>query len=108
VWQKWTGLPFVFARWVVRRDLPEADRARLVRMLDRSIAEGWTHFERVTARRAAHLHMTIEEMREYLQGFRFRMTAAEHQAIDKFRQLDAAVREAGGLQEDKAQTERKK
>lgn len=94
VWQKWTGLPFVFARWVVRRDLPATERERLVAMLDRSIAEGWKHFERVTAPRATQVHMTIEEMREYLQGFRFRMTAAEHQSIAKFRQLDAAVREA--------------
>jgi chorismate dehydratase len=94
VWQKWTGLPFVFARWMVRRDLPESERARLVAMLDRSIAEGWTHFERVTAPRAARLNMDIEEMREYLHGFRFRMTAAEHQSIAKFRQLDTAAREA--------------
>jgi hypothetical protein len=38
--------------------------------------------------------MSIEEMRDYLQGFRFRMTAAEHQSIEKFRQLDAAARSA--------------
>jgi chorismate dehydratase len=94
VWHKWTGLPFVFARWMVRTTLPDADKARLVSMLDASIAEGWAHFERVAAPRAADLSMTIEEMREYLQGFRFRMSGAEHQAIGKFRQLDAAAREA--------------
>ncbi|HEX5132157.1 MAG TPA: menaquinone biosynthesis protein [Candidatus Krumholzibacteria bacterium] len=94
VWYKWTGLPFVFARWMVRTDLPDADKARLVEMLDTSIAEGWKHFERVVAPRAGDLNMTIEEMRDYLQGFRFRMTAAEQQAIGKFRQLDAAAREA--------------
>ena len=94
VWHRWTGLPFVFARWMVRTDLPGEDKARLVRMLDASIAEGWAHFERVAAPRVADLTMTIEEMREYLQGFRFRMTAAEQQAIGKFQQLDAATREA--------------
>jgi chorismate dehydratase len=94
VWHKWTGLPFVFARWMVRTTLPDADKARLITLLDRSIAEGWTHFERVVSPRAQDLHMTIEEMRDYLQGFRFRMTAAEHQAIDKFRQFDDAARQA--------------
>jgi hypothetical protein len=79
---------------MVRTTLPDADKARLVSMLDASIAEGWAHFERVAAPRAADLSMTIEEMREYLQGFRFRMSGAEHQAIGKFRQLDAAAREA--------------
>jgi chorismate dehydratase len=94
VWHKWTGLPFVFARWMVRTTLPDADKAHLVTLLDRSLAEGWTHFERVVSPRAQDLHMTIEEMREYLQGFRFRMTAAEHQAMGKFRQLDDAARQA--------------
>jgi chorismate dehydratase len=93
VWYRWTGLPFVFARWLVRESLPAVDKARLVSMLDASIAEGWKHFERVVASRVADLNMSIEEMREYLQGFRFRMTAAEQQAVDKFRQLDTAVRE---------------
>ena len=94
VWHKWTGLPFVFARWMVRKNLPDADKARLVSLLDASIAEGWAHFERVVSPRVADLNMTIEEMREYLQGFRFRMSAAELQTIGKFRQLDAARREA--------------
>lgn len=94
VWHKWTGLPFVFARWMVRTNLPDADKAHLVTMLDRSIAEGWAHFERVVSPRAHDLHMTVEEMRDYLQAFRFRMTAAEHQAIGKFREFDEAARRA--------------
>lgn len=94
VWHKWTGLPFVFARWMVRTALPDGEKARLVTTLDRSLAEGWSNFERVVSPRAQDLHMTIEEMRDYLQGFRFRMTAAEHRAIAKFRQLDEAARQA--------------
>jgi chorismate dehydratase len=94
VWHKWTGLPFVFARWMVRKEMPDADKARLVSLLDASIADGWAHFEEVVAPRAADLNMTIEEMREYLQGFRFRMSAAEQQAIGKFRQLDLSARDA--------------
>lgn len=94
VWHQWTGLPFVFARWMVRRDLPDADKSRLVSLLDASIAEGWGHFERVVAPRTADLNMTIEEMREYLQGFRFRASAAEQQSIGQFRQFDAAASEA--------------
>ena len=33
-----------------------------------------------------------DEVREYLQAFRFRATAAEHEAMAKFRELDAALR----------------
>ncbi len=94
VWHKWTGLPFVFARWMVRRSLADADKARLVTLLDQSLAEGWAHFERVVSPRAHDLHMSVDEMREYLQAFRFRTTAAELQAIEKFRSFDDAARQA--------------
>lgn len=36
-WSEWTGLPFVFAVWIVRRGLPEASRG-LLRTLQRNIA----------------------------------------------------------------------
>jgi chorismate dehydratase len=94
VWHQWTGLPFVFARWMVRAALPDDEKARLAAALERSLADGWSHFERVVSPRAQELRMTIEEMREYLQGFRFRATPSEHQAMAKFRQLDAAARRA--------------
>lgn len=95
VWQKWTGLPFVFARWVVRKDLPVADRDRLCALLEQSIATGWPQLDRIAAPRAAALHMTIDEVREYLEGFRFRATAAEHEAMARFRELDASARDTG-------------
>jgi chorismate dehydratase len=94
VWHKWTGLPFVFARWMVKKEVPTETKAMIVEKLNASIADGWDRFETVVAPRAHELNMTTEEMREYLQGFRFRMTTAEHQAIGKFKQLDAAAREA--------------
>jgi chorismate dehydratase len=93
-WQDWTGLPFVFARWVVRKNVPEADRARLSGLLEQSIADGWPQLDRIAATHAATLHMSIDEVREYLQGFRFSATPAEYDAIRKFRRLDAAAREA--------------
>jgi len=91
VWHQWTGLPFVFARWVVRRDLLESDRARLSELLEQSIASGWSQLDRIGARRAAALGMTIDEVREYLQAFRFRATAEEDAAMKMFRELDASL-----------------
>ena len=93
VWHQWTGLPFVFARWVVRHDVTEADRARLATLLEQSIATGWQQLDRIGARRAAELNMTIDEVRDYLQAFRFRATPEEHAAIQKFRELDASLRD---------------
>jgi chorismate dehydratase len=92
VWTKWTGLPFVFARWVARRDLCDDDVTRLGAILERSLSEGWDHLDRLAATHADRLNMSVDEVREYLRGFHFRMSAAEHEAARKFRELDAAMR----------------
>jgi chorismate dehydratase len=90
-WTEWTGLPFVFARWVARRDLRGADRDRLCALLERSMAANWKQLDRIAVSRAAELGMTVAEVREYLEGFRFVATDAEHKAMTKFKELDAAL-----------------
>lgn len=92
VWNQWTGLPFVFARWVVRRDVPAAAREELRDFLEQTLARGWSRLERIAAERASEVHMTPAEVREYLEGFRFRATAAEYEAMARFRELDTSVR----------------
>jgi chorismate dehydratase len=91
VWTEWTGLPFVFARWVARRDLRGADRDRLCALLEQAMADNWKHLDRIAAPRAAELGMTIAEVREYLEGFRFMATDAERKAMARFKELDAAL-----------------
>jgi chorismate dehydratase len=91
-WTQWTGLPFVFARWVARRDLRGADRDRLCALLEQAMARNWKSLERIAAPRAAELGMTVAEVREYLEGFRFVATDAEHKAMAKFKELDQATR----------------
>jgi chorismate dehydratase len=92
VWTEWTGLPFVFARWVARRDLRGADRDRLCALLEHAMAKNWKQLDRIAVPRAAELGMTVAEVREYLEGFRFVATDAEHKAMAKFKELDAATR----------------
>jgi len=92
VWHGWTELPFVFARWVVRDDMPPTLREELVARIDASIDAGWRDFDLVVADKAHELGMTIAEMREYLEGFRLRMTDLEREAVARFRELDGATR----------------
>jgi len=93
VWRAWTGLPFVFARWMVRRDLDGEVKRALDRRLARSVREARKQLDAIVAPRAKDLGMTTAEMREYLEGFAFSAGAAEHEAMERFRQLDAATRE---------------
>lgn len=92
VWRAWNDLPFVFARWMVRRDTDGVERDKLVDMLARSLDAGWKNVDTIVAPRAHDLGMTAAEMHTYLEGFRFRMTDAEETAAARFRELDAALR----------------
>lgn len=94
VWYEWTGLPFVFARWMVRKDLAEEHKRDLIDRIDRSIETGWNDFDAIVEPWSHTLSMTIAEMRGYLEEFRFQMGAEEDAAVERFRQLDEAARAA--------------
>jgi len=91
VWNRWTGLPFVFARWVVRRDLEAPLKRDLVDRLERSLASGRHRMDEITEPRTHDLNMSVEEMRDYIEAFDYQMTGKTHEAIGRFRQLDEAA-----------------
>jgi chorismate dehydratase len=91
VWHDWTGLPFVFARWVVRRDLDPSLKRDLVDRIDRSLESGRGCMDEIIEPRGQDLNMSVQEMRVYLEAFDFRMTGPAHEAVGRFRQLDEAA-----------------
>jgi chorismate dehydratase len=93
VWNDWTDLPFVFARWVARKEMPASEKNQLCQALAASLEYGWNDFEQVVAPKMRELSMSLEEVRAYMEGFRFQMTGLEHEAIERFRQLDGAAME---------------
>lgn len=95
VWNEWTGLPFVFAQWVVRRGLDADAKTALSSALEDSLKSGWKNLAPIVAPYERTLGMTQPEMREYLEGFRFQMTGEERESVAKFKKLDAEARGAG-------------
>lgn len=85
-WHRWTGLPFVFARWVVRRDLDRETAARLDSLLARSVERGLAQVETIAEARR-DLAMSRAEIVEYVRSFHYRLGAEELKAIDRFREL---------------------
>ncbi len=85
-WHHWTGLPFVFARWVVRRDLEDVKVRWLESLLSRSIEKGLADVDKIAASRQ-DLNMTSEEVIEYVRSFHYRLAPPELQSIQKFRHL---------------------
>ena len=85
-WHEWTGLPFVFARWVVRRDVSDDKVRWLESLISRSIEKGLAAVNEIAATRR-DLNMTSEEVVEYIESFRYRLGEKEMKAIDEFRFL---------------------
>jgi chorismate dehydratase len=79
VWHRATGLPFVFAVWMVRRSLPDDHKAYIRTAVSEALDEGWTQLDEAVGDKLDALGMTRAEAREYLEGFRFRMDAPSEQ-----------------------------
>jgi len=84
-WYQWTGLPFVFARWVVRKAMDPKDVAVLEDTLYtglQDLADGLFH----SSDARDELLMHPRDILAYTQGLRYFIGTTEQRAIDRFRQ----------------------
>lgn len=88
-WHEQTGLPFVFARWVVRRNMPLSDRVAL---------EEWVgtcaDLARIRGGRDALVKRSTDmldasEGSNYYSALRYRLTQQDCLAMTRFEQLQA-------------------
>jgi chorismate dehydratase len=84
-WHAFTGLPFVFSRWMVRPDLAPADLALLQDTLYVGLEEGVDALFHL-AKPRQDLLMLPRDIVKYIQGFRYYIGLAEQQAIEQFQQ----------------------
>ncbi len=95
-WLAWTGMPFVYAVWAVRRALETAQRAELGRFLEASLAAGLADLPAV-ARAQTEPAWTPDETERYLRQFQYRLGPEHLEALGRF---EALVREHGLLELD--------
>lgn len=84
-WNKWTGLPLVYARWVVRKDLDPKDIALIEDTLYVGLEDGVDALYHLADPRE-DLLMLPRDVVEYVQGLRYFVGMSEQRAIDKFRE----------------------
>lgn len=90
-WHRWTGLPFVFARWIVRADATAEERGRLEHQLAASVSAALANVDAIARKRHADLGLTVEEAAEYVRSFRYVLGPQEERAMVRFRELLAAL-----------------
>jgi chorismate dehydratase len=85
-WLEWTGLPFVYALWAVRKALEGPVKAELGAFLDASLAAGLTSLPDV-ARQQADVGWTAAEMEAYLRRFHYRLGPEDLKGLERFEEL---------------------
>jgi chorismate dehydratase len=83
-WHAWTGLPFVFSRWMVRKEVGPQDRALLEEALYVGLEEGVDALCQLAQPRE-DMVMLPRDIAAYIQGYRYYIGRSEQQAIDQFR-----------------------
>jgi chorismate dehydratase len=82
-WHQWTNLPFVFARWMFRKDLARQEAVVLEDTLYVGMQDWADGLFRATAKRG-DLPMHPRDILEYTQGIRYFIGVPEQRAIDRF------------------------
>lgn len=76
-WADWTGKPFVFARWAVRRTLPDRDKLRLAISVRSALDLALADLEDVARAQAERTGLPEAELLAYLRAIRFHLGPEE-------------------------------
>jgi len=85
-WHAWTGLPFVFAVWAIRRDVTPHEREQFVAELERAAQSAEQRQPEWGRLHGKRLGLTRAEVQAYFDGFVYRLGEREHAAIQRFRE----------------------
>lgn len=92
-WKEWTGLPFVFAVWVARRDVAPAAVLAVHAGLIESRNWGLRHLDELAAQAARHTGVATAACREYLEGLDYGLSYPHLGGLTEFyRRLTVAGR----------------
>jgi chorismate dehydratase len=84
-WWQWTGLPFVFARWVIRKALDRQAAAALEDALYTGMQD-WADGLFRAAEGRDDVLMHPRDILEYTQGIRYFLGVPEQRSIERFQQ----------------------
>lgn len=91
-WQRLTGMPFVFARWVARADLDISIIQELTGILDNAYQHGKTRITQIA--HSKHIpEMTAQQIEAYIRGFTYQLAQPELEAIQEFKSRLASLPE---------------
>ena len=89
-WHAWTGLPFVFAYWMARRDTPPAAHIEAANYFEANLTRNLAD-PSILYRRRPDLGMSRAQVAAYVRTFNYRFDQRAWEGLERFRELDAHV-----------------
>ncbi|MBA4072563.1 MAG: hypothetical protein C0497_12115 [Gemmatimonas sp.] len=90
-WKRWTGLPFVFAVWVARREVNVREALQVHGALMESRAWGIAHLAQISAEASATCRLPPAVIHEYLAGLDYGLGLEYLEGLSEFfRRLELA------------------
>ena len=89
-WFNWTKLPFVFARWIAKKDMPQQDFALLEDNLYVGLDSGVDEIYHTSDPRD-DLRMMPRDIVDYIRGSRYFMGLSEYKGLELFQKYLAEV-----------------
>jgi len=86
-WWLWQHAPFVFAIWMVRKDVDAQEKRQIEIALMKALAMNTAQLDAVAQEYASTLGLPVQEVRSYLSGFVYRLSQAEEEGIARFKEL---------------------
>ncbi|MCL4558610.1 MAG: menaquinone biosynthesis protein [Deltaproteobacteria bacterium] len=83
-WYDWTGLPFVFAVWAVRKAVPGSEKGRLRDILGGSLDVFWRNEKEMAKERSEELLVPAPFIENYWHLFIYRQTSAIDRSLALF------------------------
>jgi chorismate dehydratase len=90
-WSAWTGLPFAFAVWQVRRDADPAEVLRLIELLHESRAWFNVNTDRLAERYAPVFALSPRRLLDYWASLRYTLDAPMQRGLLHFYELAAEL-----------------
>ena len=84
-WTQWTGLPFVFARWAVRKELPQSEKKDLLEAIEASLQLAEAKPRALAQDLAAASGFPADFLDRYLSGIRYRLGEREEKGMALFK-----------------------
>jgi len=94
-WAAWQGLPFIFARWMVRTAANEDEKAALREALGERLRANLASLDAI-GRARRDLGMTVAEIKTYLEGFTFELGERERRGMETFLRLARSLTSVEG------------